>query len=587
MMARGRAVLRLALLTVVSVGAVAATGCLPGGSDLVPPGDDDDDGSPADAGPDANYQAVVPPEIDGQLVINEIMATNAYTVLDDKMASSDWVELYNPTDTDVPIKGYAFTDDFSQPRKAVVTQDVVVPAKGRVVLWLDGDPAAGPTHLDMKLAAEAADLGFSRPDRSYIQRLHYGEQVTDFSAQREPDGSNLWKIDWHPTPGEANHAGAGQPVGVQSPQAAPEQVPEAGDLSDLILGYDAVPQFGLIVSDQNAAKLEIKPDEYVPAMLVYDGRNYGPVGVRVKGVNSFEPFSKKPSLRISVSEYNDKARFFGLKDLTLNNMHSDFSMMHERIAYFLARRAGIPASRANHALLTVNGKFYGLYTNVETVKKQMVERWFTTDGGTLFEATDVDFVQSFISKYELESGPDDRTALEGVAMALTNPNPDAAIAAASAYVDIHQFQRFWAMCSLVAQFDSFPYSNPGDDYFAYVDKATGKLFFMPWGMDETFFSAQYDVKQVHSILAQTCLDSPACFQGYVDQVWELQKMTEDMGLEGERQRVIAQIAPYVQMDTRKSYTNADVADFQQQLHWFIVERRQNLATMLPPASGPQ
>ena len=38
-------------------------------------------------------------------------------------------------------------------------------------------------------------------------------------------------------------------------------------------------------------------------------------------------------------------------------------------------------------------------------------------------------------------------------------------------------------------------------------------------------------------------------------------------------RVKDQIAPYVADDTRKPYTHAQVADFQQQLWWFISERR--------------
>ena len=72
-------------------------------------------------------------------------------------------------------------------------------------------------------------------------------------------------------------------------------------------------------------------------------------------------------------------------------MHSDFSMMHERIAYWVARQAGVPASRANHALVTVNGQLYGLYANVETVKKHILSRVFGNNTGSLFSATDVDF----------------------------------------------------------------------------------------------------------------------------------------------------------------------------------------------------
>ena len=39
------------------------------------------------------------------------------------------------------------------------------------------------------LAREGGDLALMRPDGSFIDRMHYGAQETDFSAAREPDGS--------------------------------------------------------------------------------------------------------------------------------------------------------------------------------------------------------------------------------------------------------------------------------------------------------------------------------------------------------------------------------------------------------------
>ena len=78
------------------------------------------------------------------------------------------------------------------------------------------------------------------------------------------------------------------------------------------------------------------------------------------------------------------------------------------------------------------------------------------------------------------------------------------MAAAAAYADVDQFTRFWAMCAVVGQLDSFPYSNPGDDYFAYANPATGRLAFMPWGIDESFYAGDIDVSVIHSVLAVQC-----------------------------------------------------------------------------------
>jgi hypothetical protein len=279
------------------------------------------------------------------------------------------------------------------------------------------------------------------------------------------------------------------------------------------------------------------------------------------------------------------ASFFGLKDLTLNNMHSDFSMMHERIAYWAARQAGVPASRANHALLTINGQFYGLYTNVETVKRHILTRAFGNNTGALFSATDVDFTPAYIPMYELVTGPDDRTLLAGVASALTQPDPNAAMTAAGAYADIDQFTRYWALCAVVGQLDSFPYSDPGDDYFAYANPATGRLAFMPWGIDESFYAGDLDVSVIHSVLAAQCKASPSCFGKFVDNVWDILGLVDRLNWLAEHDRVAAQIAPYTQMDTRKSYTDAAVTMYQQDMWWFMHDRRQSITAWIPGPSG--
>lgn len=348
--------------------------------------------------------------------------------------------------------------------------------------------------------------------------------------------------------------------------------------------YDlrAITELELLLEPEDVAALEARPREYVPATIVWQGQHVGPVGVRVKGQNSFQPFSRKPSLRINIDEYVEGATFFGLQDLTLNNMASDPSQMHERLAYQVAREAGLMAPRCNHALLTVNGQFYGLYANVETVKPRMIKGHFEDNDGPLFEASDVDFVPSMVAAYELESGPDDRALLTGIASSLTMQPADAAVTATSRYLDMSHFQKYWAMASVVGQFDAFPYSQPGDDYYVYADPTSNKAWLIPSGMDETFFAADFSPLQVHSVLATTCLASSGCYRAYVDAVWDIQASNEAFGLEVERARVEAQIAPHVARDTRHPFTADEITYGQTQLGYFIRGRREILSGYFPP-----
>jgi hypothetical protein len=520
-------------------------------------------------------------DVDRHLVINELMADNHATLPDEDGYPGDWLELFNPTSVDIPLCGYGLTDDLATPHKATLGPELTVPAGGHLLLWMDARTDAGPTHVDQKLTKVGGDLGLARRDGTYIDRVRYGAQAVDFSAAREPDGSDAWVIEWHVSPGAPNPDGPGAPAPTEDPNAAPEAIPAAGDLTERIHGYDQMPELELLVDDDAVAALLEDPRTYVPAMLVYDGREYGPVGLRLKGQNSFQPFDQKPSLRINIDEFVDGAKFFALDDLTLNNMTEDFSMMHERLAYLVARQVG-PASRCNHALVTVNGAFYGLYANVETVKWHMLAHWFDDPTNPLFEATDVDFQDQYVDLYNLQSGPDDRTMLWDATDALALVQPAHALAAVESHINMPQFLDYWAMTVVVGQYDGFPYSNPGDDYFVYADASgTGNLWVLPWGMDETFYSATFDVHQVSSVLAVHCLQDPACYQAFVDHTWDLLELTEQMDLAGEIDRVAAQIAPYVAMDQRKPYDAATITEFQQQLRWFVTGRRVHLTEQLP------
>lgn len=515
------------------------------------------------------------------IVINEIMASNALTLLDEQDRSPDWIELYNPTAADVPLCSYSLTTDLAHPRAAVFSQEAAVPAGGYLLVWLDDKPHSDWPALPLRLDTGGGDLGLAGPDGAYVDRVTFGAQATDLSAAREPDGSDSWAIEWHVSPGAANPDGDGEPVAAEDPMAPPEKIPAAGDLTEKILGYDVLFEIGIRIDDAGMAALEAHPYRFVPGTLVYQGREYGPVGVRLKGQNSFEPIDMKPSFRINIDEYASAAKFFQLDDLTLNNMHSDRSMMHERLAYLVTRQRG-PASRANHAMVTLNGELYGLYINVETVKWRMVARWFDDPTGPLYEGTDADFVAKYIGKYEHESGPDDRTLMKKLAEALTIEDPDKAIAEAGKYVDLQAFWRFWAACAVVGQFDSFPYSSPGDDYFVYADPTSKRLHFMPWGMDETFFADDYDVKKITSVLAKKCRASSSCLQGFANEVWATLDAAESLDWTAEIDRVAEQIAPYTVMDKNKPYTDAAVLEYQDALRYFVNNRRTRLSGWLPP-----
>lgn len=539
---------------------------------------------PADAGPPPPVQA------DAQLRINEFMASNQFTINDDQGRASDWIELFNPGAAAVDLAGYRITNGFDEAaRHSVLPAGVRIEAGGYLVLWADGRSQVGPTHLRFNLERAGGSIGLNRPDGSFIDRVDYAAQTSDISAARTPDASTAWQTLWEVTPGGPNPDGRGRPS-PDEPRARADAAPSFDQAVQRL--FDGLPEFHLTVADEHIQALRDDPRTYVPAMFTYNGRTIGPVGVRIKGQNSFLPIDVKPSLKIHIGYDNGNARFHGLEYVTLNNMRSDNSMIKEVVGYYMARTVGLFASRAGHALLYLNDEFYGVYTNLENIDPLFLNQWFADTSGPLYEGYDVDFRPEMVNRacqdsedpnrpgcFELESGRDDRTSLVGLANALTQPGPDALVQAEQ-FVSFDQFHLYWAVCANIGQFDSFPYSNPGDDYHLYVEPESGLITLIPWGMDETFLAGR-DVTRATSVLATRCLEDAACREGWYQQVWLVNDTMNAIDLAAEVDARAAVIEPYVALDDHKPYTNEQVAAEQLRVRNFILNRAGDLARVVP------
>jgi hypothetical protein len=141
------------------------------------------------------------------LVINEFMASNTATIADESGAFPDWIELYNPTGRVVSLEGWTISDDLAEPGKHAFDASLAVPAGGYLLLWADNDVLDGYEHLGFALAASGEAIGLYAPDGTEQDSVVFGQQLSDHSAARVPDGSSTWLITETPTPGWSNGEG--------------------------------------------------------------------------------------------------------------------------------------------------------------------------------------------------------------------------------------------------------------------------------------------------------------------------------------------------------------------------------------------
>ena len=144
------------------------------------------------------------------LYINEFMASNATTICDSFGSYSDWIELYNSTDTDMDISGFGISDNLSQPMKYRFPDGTTIAAKGYLVVFCSGNEGMqnGELHAPFGLRSYGEDVVIANRAGRIIDSYSFKNQETDVSMARIPDGAGEFQSNSQPSPGYPN-TGAG------------------------------------------------------------------------------------------------------------------------------------------------------------------------------------------------------------------------------------------------------------------------------------------------------------------------------------------------------------------------------------------
>ncbi|GIT38384.1 MAG: hypothetical protein Ct9H300mP7_3050 [Verrucomicrobiota bacterium] len=176
--------------------------------------------------------------------------------------------------------------------------------------------------------------------------------------------------------------------------------------------------------------------------------------------------------------------FEGVSLMTLNNNDTDASLVKQHLAYELFRKAGIPAPRCNFARVTVNGEYLGVYSHVESVRKDFLKRHFTKASGNLYEGQISDFTEKAAGTFDakINAKKNDRNDLLKATKALAVRMNNFLMPSES--VNLNDFYRYWAMEGLIGFNDG--YSGNQNNFFIYNDPQSGRFKFIPWGADGVF-----------------------------------------------------------------------------------------------------
>ncbi len=144
-----------------------------------------------------------------QLFINEFMASNDTAFAGPQGDYPDWIEIYNAGDDAVDLSGYYMADDLTDPDAmyqipSTYPDSVTVPAHGFILFYANKGQESSVLNLNFKLSGGGEQVGLWDPAQAVIDSITYGEQTTDISYGRYPDGGANWEFMPTFTPGATN-----------------------------------------------------------------------------------------------------------------------------------------------------------------------------------------------------------------------------------------------------------------------------------------------------------------------------------------------------------------------------------------------
>lgn len=128
----------------------------------------------------------------GDLAINEVMADNAATVVDNFNQADDWIELYNASAYSISTSGLYLTDEKDIPNKWSLPAKVIAPGE-YLMIWADDDASQGSNHASFQLNNAGDRFWLTYADSTVVDSVIFGRQYSYSTFGRYPNGTGAFQ----------------------------------------------------------------------------------------------------------------------------------------------------------------------------------------------------------------------------------------------------------------------------------------------------------------------------------------------------------------------------------------------------------
>lgn len=233
---------------------------------------------------------------------------------------------------------------------------------------------------------------------------------------------------------------------------------------------------------------------FVPGVFRWKDIQLQNVGVRYKGNSSSQKNQRhKRSFLIKFDKYQDEQRFLGLERVSLDNGIQFGSLFSEPIITEILRELDVPTHRSNFAKLHLNGKYHGVYVNVERIDQTFIANHLPDRNGGLFKVDEggpgcnLQFLGKESTPYEKTFEAKNSTAQQSFARLIEwirtiNRPDDTDVADLEANFDIDGFLRVTAVMLYSGAFDQLTGWQP-HNYYLFLDSKQDRWHYLPWDLD--------------------------------------------------------------------------------------------------------
>jgi uncharacterized repeat protein (TIGR02543 family) len=140
------------------------------------------------------------------LIINEFMASNGNTLLDNDGDNEDWIEIYNAGNEPVNLNGFGLSDDEENPMRWTFPSMFILPNE-YLIVWASGKNRSQynqPLHTNFSISSSGEPILLSDNEGNLLDFAPSVQHQTDISFGRLPNATGDFAYLSNATPGSAN-----------------------------------------------------------------------------------------------------------------------------------------------------------------------------------------------------------------------------------------------------------------------------------------------------------------------------------------------------------------------------------------------